>query len=78
VLHLRQRPDSLRRDNNLAHVLQDDLHNISTWFLIAAEDRMIAPETHRFMAARKGANARERPVDHTPLVTAPEEELKRR
>jgi pimeloyl-ACP methyl ester carboxylesterase len=44
-----------------------------SWFLIAEEDRMIAPETHRFMAARMGRNARERPVDHTPLVTAPEE-----
>lgn len=44
-----------------------------SWFLIAEQDRMIAPETHRFMAARMGANARERPVDHTPLVTAPEE-----
>ena len=31
-----------------------------SWFLIAEEDRMIAPETHRFMAARMGANARER------------------
>jgi pimeloyl-ACP methyl ester carboxylesterase len=44
-----------------------------SWFLIAEEDRMIAPDTHRFMASRMGANARERPVDHTPLVTAPEE-----
>ena len=44
-----------------------------SWFLIAGEDRMIAPETHRFMAARMGASARERPVDHTPLVTAPGE-----
>jgi hypothetical protein len=25
------------------------------------------------MAGRMGANSRERPVDHTPLVTAPEE-----
>jgi pimeloyl-ACP methyl ester carboxylesterase len=44
-----------------------------SWFLIAGEDRTIAPETQRFMAARMGANARERPVDHTPLVSAPEE-----
>jgi pimeloyl-ACP methyl ester carboxylesterase len=44
-----------------------------SWFLIAGEDRMIAPEPHRFMAARMDANARERPLDHTPLVTAPEE-----
>jgi len=44
-----------------------------SWFLIAAEDRMIAPDTHRFMAARMGASARERPVDHAPMVSAPEE-----
>ena len=44
-----------------------------SWFLIAEDDRMIAPETHRFMAERMGANSRERPVDHTPLVTAPGE-----
>jgi pimeloyl-ACP methyl ester carboxylesterase len=44
-----------------------------SWFLIAEDDRMIAPETHRFMAGRMGARARERPVDHTPLVTASEE-----
>jgi pimeloyl-ACP methyl ester carboxylesterase len=44
-----------------------------SWFLVAEEDRMIAPDTHRFMAARMGANTRERPVDHTPMVTAPGE-----
>jgi len=44
-----------------------------SWFLIAEEDRMIAPDTQRFMADRMGANARQRPVDHAPLVTAPEE-----
>ena len=44
-----------------------------SWFLIAEDDRMIAPETHQFMAGRMGARARERPVDHTPLVTAPAE-----
>ena len=44
-----------------------------SWFLIAEDDRMIAPDTHRFMAERMGASARTRPVDHTPLVTAPED-----
>jgi pimeloyl-ACP methyl ester carboxylesterase len=44
-----------------------------SWFLIAEDDRMIDPETERFMAVRMGARARSRPVDHTPLVTAPEE-----
>jgi pimeloyl-ACP methyl ester carboxylesterase len=43
-----------------------------SWFLIAAEDRMINPATQRFMAARMGARVRVEPVDHTPMATAPE------
>jgi pimeloyl-ACP methyl ester carboxylesterase len=39
--------------------------------LIAEHDRMINPETQHFTAERMGAHARTRPVDHTPLVTAP-------
>jgi hypothetical protein len=34
---------------------------------------MINPETQHFTAERMGAHARTRPVDHAPLVTAPEE-----
>jgi pimeloyl-ACP methyl ester carboxylesterase len=44
-----------------------------SWFLIAEDDRMIAPDTHHFMAERMGARTRTRPVDHAPMVTAPEE-----
>ncbi|MFJ2567686.1 alpha/beta fold hydrolase [Streptomyces sp. NPDC087568] len=44
-----------------------------SWFLIAEQDRMIAPDTQRFMAERMGARARPHPVDHAPLVTAPQE-----
>jgi pimeloyl-ACP methyl ester carboxylesterase len=43
-----------------------------SWFLVAEDDRMIAPETQRFMATRMGATVRTAPVDHTPLVSAPE------
>lgn len=43
-----------------------------SWFLIAEDDRMINPDTQRFIAGRMGARARTRPVDHTPLVTAPD------
>jgi hypothetical protein len=32
-----------------------------------------ASDTQRFMAGRMGAHARTRPVDHMPLVTAPED-----
>jgi pimeloyl-ACP methyl ester carboxylesterase len=41
------------------------------WFLIGEEDRMIVPDTQRFMAERIGAQVRSHPVDHTPIVTAP-------
>jgi pimeloyl-ACP methyl ester carboxylesterase len=42
-----------------------------SWFLVAEEDRMIVPDTQRFMAARMKAQVRSHPVDHTPIVTAP-------
>jgi pimeloyl-ACP methyl ester carboxylesterase len=43
-----------------------------TWFLVAEQDRMIVPETQRFMAQRMQAKLRSHPVDHAPLVTAPD------
>jgi pimeloyl-ACP methyl ester carboxylesterase len=42
-----------------------------SWFLLAEEDRMIVPETQRFMAQRMGATIRSHAVDHTPMYTAP-------
>jgi pimeloyl-ACP methyl ester carboxylesterase len=42
------------------------------WFLVAEQDRMIAEANQRFMAERMKARLRAHPVDHTPLVTAPE------
>jgi len=42
-----------------------------SWFLLAEEDRMIAPSTQRFMAARMKARMQAYGADHTPLVTAP-------
>jgi pimeloyl-ACP methyl ester carboxylesterase len=42
------------------------------WYLLAQEDRMINPKTQRFMAERMKATVRSFPVDHTPLVTAPD------
>jgi pimeloyl-ACP methyl ester carboxylesterase len=44
-----------------------------SWFLLAEEDRMINPETQHFMAQRMGAKTRPCSVDHTPLVTAPDQ-----
>lgn len=46
--------------------------DLPTWFLLAEEDRMIPSDTQRFMAARMRATVRAHPVDHTPLVTAPQ------
>jgi pimeloyl-ACP methyl ester carboxylesterase len=43
-----------------------------SWYLVAEEDRMINPETQRFMAGRMGAAIRSYRVDHTPMYTAPE------
>ncbi len=43
-----------------------------SWFLVAEEDRMINPETQRFMAARMNAKMVSHPFDHTPSVTAPQ------
>jgi pimeloyl-ACP methyl ester carboxylesterase len=43
-----------------------------SWFLIAEEDRMISPETQRFMAGRMGAKVSSFQVDHSPMLTAPD------
>ena len=42
-----------------------------TWYLLAEQDRMIIPQTQRFMAERMKARISARPVDHIPSVTAP-------
>ena len=42
-----------------------------SWYLIAAEDRMIPPATQRYLAERMGAKTHTAKVDHVPLVTAP-------
>ena len=43
-----------------------------SWFLLAEEDRMIAPQTQCYMAERMGAKIRTHKVDHTPMQTAPD------
>jgi pimeloyl-ACP methyl ester carboxylesterase len=43
-----------------------------SWFLLAKEDRMINPETQRFMAERMGATIRSYAVDHSPMLTEPD------
>jgi pimeloyl-ACP methyl ester carboxylesterase len=43
-----------------------------SWFLVAEEDRMINPNTQRFMAGRMGAKVRASGVDHSPMYSAPD------
>jgi pimeloyl-ACP methyl ester carboxylesterase len=43
-----------------------------SWFLVAEEDRMINPNTQKFMAERMRANVHIHEADHTPLITRPE------
>ena len=45
--------------------------DVPSWFLLAEEDRMIVPETQRYMAERMKAKIKPHAVDHTPIVTAP-------
>jgi pimeloyl-ACP methyl ester carboxylesterase len=45
--------------------------DIPSWFLVAEDDRMIAPETQRYMAERMKAKIKAHVVDHTPSVSAP-------
>jgi len=43
-----------------------------SWYLIAEQDRMINPKTQHFMAKRMGATTKSLAVDHTPLLSAPQ------
>jgi pimeloyl-ACP methyl ester carboxylesterase len=45
--------------------------DVPTWFLVAENDRMIVPQTQRYMAERMKAKTKAHAVDHTPSVTAP-------
>ena len=45
--------------------------DVPSWFLIAEDDRMIVPETQRYMAERMKAKTKVQAVDHTPSVTSP-------
>jgi pimeloyl-ACP methyl ester carboxylesterase len=43
-----------------------------TWYLIAEDDRMINPKSQHFMADRMGAKIHSHPVDHSPMISAPQ------
>jgi pimeloyl-ACP methyl ester carboxylesterase len=46
--------------------------DLPTWYLIAEEDRMINPDTQKFMAQRMHANVHTHDADHAPLITRPQ------
>jgi len=70
ILQAVQRPISLKCVQEKAPV--PAWKTKPSWFLIAEQDRMIAPETQRFMAERMGATIRAHDVDHSPMYTAPD------
>lgn len=43
-----------------------------SWFLPAERDRMIVPDSQRFMAERMQARVESHPVGHAPILTAPQ------
>jgi pimeloyl-ACP methyl ester carboxylesterase len=45
--------------------------DLPTWYLIAEEDRMINPDTQKFMAKRMKARTHIHKVDHAPLISRP-------
>lgn len=47
-----------------------------SWYLLAENDRMISPQTQRFMAERMNAHIHSLPVDHSPLASAPDSVVK--
>jgi pimeloyl-ACP methyl ester carboxylesterase len=69
VLAATQRPISL--DCITVPVGRPLWRDIPSWFLVAEDDRMIVPETQRYMAGRMTAKIKAHGVDHTPSVTAP-------
>ncbi|HTV87171.1 MAG TPA: alpha/beta hydrolase [Dyella sp.] len=46
--------------------------SVPSWFLVAERDHMIPEKTQRFMAERMKASIDAQPVDHVPIVTAPD------
>ena len=46
--------------------------DLPTWYLVAEEDRMINPDTQRFMAERINGRTHTHQVDHAPLISRPE------
>jgi pimeloyl-ACP methyl ester carboxylesterase len=48
-------------------------HSRPSWFVVAANDRAIAPDQERFTAKRMGARTITLPTSHVPMLAMPEE-----
>jgi pimeloyl-ACP methyl ester carboxylesterase len=70
ILAAVQRPISI--DCITVPVGHPSWRDLPSWYLIAEEDRMIPAENQRFMAERVGATIASHPVDHCPMLGAPE------
>ena len=71
VMQATQKPIALRcLGEALTHAAWKDK---PSWFIIAEKDRMISPDTQRYMAERMRAHIHSLQVDHTPLASAPQE-----
>jgi pimeloyl-ACP methyl ester carboxylesterase len=70
ILEAVQRPLAVKCIQEKAHI--PAWKTKPSWFLLAEQDRMIAPETQRYMAERMGATIRTHDVDHSPMYTAPD------
>ena len=70
ILHAIQRPIQVKCIQEKAPV--PAWRAKPAWYLVAEDDRMIAPNTQHFMAERMKATVRSYKVDHTPLLTAPD------
>jgi pimeloyl-ACP methyl ester carboxylesterase len=46
--------------------------DLPSWFLIADQDRMIAPQTQHFVATRMNATIHVTDADHLPMITQPD------
>jgi pimeloyl-ACP methyl ester carboxylesterase len=47
-------------------------HRLPSWYLVAEQDRMISADNQRTMAERIGATVSSYPLDHCPMLGAPE------
>ncbi len=70
ILEAVQRPIAVKCIQQKAHTPAWKIK--PSWYLLAEEDRMIAPQTQRYMAERMGAKIRAHQVDHSPMHTAPD------